>query len=183
MELHFPDSLDERITHRCMQYWDTHPMFNAWMTVVARWTPVHMVGLIVLVAVDILPSTVCSSCLRGTAFAAIAGAVMGRIVNEPLSRWVRRPRPFEFLSVSPLLVHKGGDAFPSNHSTGAFALAFGCMHIPGYFQVLLGMAVLLSVSRVYTGLHHFSDVMAGVLHGILMGSVAVWLVTIWHICG
>lgn len=183
MELHFPDSLDEHISRRCMQRWPTHMWFNAWMTVAARWTPILMMGSIALIVVGFFPGTASPRCLHASAFAAIVAAIVGRLVNEPLSRWVRRPRPFESLQVLPLISHKGGDAFPSNHTTGAFALAFGCSHIPGYFEVLLALAILLSTARVYTGLHHLSDVIAGALHGSLLGSIAAWIaVVLLHTC-
>ena len=41
---------------------------------------------------------------------------------------------------------------------------------------LLGLAALVALSRVYLGMHYWSDVLAGSLLGVAIGLAAVWLV-------
>lgn len=66
-----------------------------------------------------------------------------------------------------------GYSFPSNHSANSFALATVLAHatpavaIPAY-----GIAILISFSRVYVGVHFPFDVLAGAMMGYAIG----WLV-------
>jgi undecaprenyl-diphosphatase len=63
-------------------------------------------------------------------------------------------------------------AFPSGHATAAFTaatlLAQGNSAGPFYF----GLAALVASSRVYTRMHHASDVLAGAALGFVFGRVA-----------
>ncbi|MCE1255030.1 MAG: phosphatase PAP2 family protein [Anaerolineae bacterium] len=62
-------------------------------------------------------------------------------------------------------------SFPSGHATRAFMLAFMAWGLgPLWFAILLALwAPLVSLARVYVGVHYFSDVLAGALLGILIG--------------
>jgi undecaprenyl-diphosphatase len=63
-------------------------------------------------------------------------------------------------------------SFPSGHATAAFTaatlLADGTRGGVAYF----GLAALVAASRVYVGLHHPSDVVAGAALGLVFGAVA-----------
>jgi undecaprenyl-diphosphatase len=147
------------------------------MVVIAAWTPIIMLAVIALstIGYGVPPShdSVHGADPAVAASAAVVSAIIGRILNEPISRWVNRARPFEAAGFQPLLDHETGQAFPSNHATGAFALAVSMAHVPGYFGVLLVLAILLCMARIYNGLHHFTDVVAGVLHGSLVACVVL----------
>jgi membrane-associated phospholipid phosphatase len=62
-------------------------------------------------------------------------------------------------------------SFPSGHATRATLLAVMAMGLgPGWFGgLLLVWAPLVSLARVATGVHYLSDVLAGILIGLLMG--------------
>lgn len=141
------------------------------MMVCALWTPVVMLALITAAAWGwgVSPDRVALAHRHG--WLAVAAAVLVRVLQEPLSRWWDRPRPFE-AGYAPLLAHGRGGSFPSNHAAGAFALASAFAGVPGYGPVLWVLAGWLALARVYCGLHHPVDVVAGALHGALMGS---WL--------
>lgn len=79
-----------------------------------------------------------------------------------------RPRPYEahageahlFLSPSP------DPSFPSDHATAAFAIAVSIwLRHRRAGWLALGMAVLLSLSRVAVGTHYPGDVLGGALLG------------------
>ncbi|MCL6626725.1 phosphatase PAP2 family protein [Alicyclobacillus shizuokensis] len=165
---------DERWVMYVCGLWRRWPTLNACMMVIARWTPIVMVCVIAAAA---LSQT--SSATRLAGFSAIAAAVLARAINELVTRVFRRPRPFERLSFLPLLAHERGGSFPSNHATGAFALAVSMTGVPGVGLILFVLAVLLAISRVYVGLHYPTDVLAGVLHGTFVAVVVSTAVSVW----
>ncbi len=172
LRLHFPDELDAKVMHWFTARWNRMFWLDATMIVLAKWTPIVMLGVIVAASTGLfLPKSQHTHALSAGILAVIS-ATLARAVNEPISRLANRPRPFETLGFRPLLTHDAGHAFPSNHATGAFALAMSFISLPGYFSILFCLAVLLSLSRIYNGLHHPTDVVAGALHG----TAAAWLV-------
>ncbi len=66
-------------------------------------------------------------------------------------------------------------SFPSGHATRVFFLASMAWGIaPIWFAILLTIwAPLVSISRIQTGLHYLSDVIAGAILGWLMGKLAL----------
>lgn len=66
-------------------------------------------------------------------------------------------------------------SFPSGHATRVFFLATMAWGIaPLWFALLLTIwAPLVAISRVMTGVHYVSDILAGMIIGILFGIVAV----------
>lgn len=80
-----------------------------------------------------------------------------------------RPRPF-VLNEATKLIDKSPleKSFPSDHTAIAFALAFSL-----YFYnkklggVLLFLAFLVGLGRIYVGVHYPSDILGGILVGFL----------------
>ncbi len=102
--------------------------------------------------------------------ATIAAAVaLG--VNQIIIRLWARPRPFVDHHAIMLLTPSTDPSFPSDHSTFAFAVAVALfLGIRRIGIVALVIAAMIAFSRVYTGEHYVSDVLAGAIIG---GSVAV----------
>ncbi|MCW8804229.1 MAG: phosphatase PAP2 family protein [Ignavibacteriaceae bacterium] len=64
----------------------------------------------------------------------------------------------------------GGFSFPSNHALNNFAAAVFLLRLfPAYKWIFLMVAILISISRVYLGVHYPSDVLGGALIGIVFG--------------
>jgi len=88
---------------------------------------------------------------------------------------VRRSRPPGKWSVT----YRNTDphSFPSGHAARASMLAVITILIaPLWAAVLMVLwAVMVSLSRVLTGMHYFSDVFAGVMLGIVAGQFSVLL--------
>lgn len=102
------------------------------------------------------------------------GAVMGTIaaalalaINQPIAAAVDRARPYVTHPHARLLIDRSHDpSFPSDHATGAFAIAVAVWffdRIAG--ALLLVLALILSFARVYAGTHYPSDVVGGAAIG------------------
>lgn len=64
----------------------------------------------------------------------------------------------------------GGFSFPSNHALNNFAAAIFLIRLfPAYKWAFLIVAILISISRIYLGVHYPSDVIGGALIGAAFG--------------
>lgn len=106
-------------------------------------------------------------------FAAVGSAIL----TEALKLFFERPRPDTHLR----LVEVSGYSYPSGHSLASAAIYFTIAVILCHdFQkakqkilivsAFLFLIALISISRIYLGVHYFSDVLAGVLLGICWAS-------------
>ena len=115
--------------------------------------------------------------------AALIGTLL--INNIILKNLVARTRPYEVIEGLTYLVKKPTDfSFPSGHSGCAFAAA--CImfrRLPGKYGVpALILAIVISLSRLYVGVHYPSDVLFGIISGIVISYVAEWIVgRLWKI--
>lgn len=176
MQLSFLDRLDDAVVLAVQRLW-RYPTLNAAMIVIARYTPLVMLACIAFAGSGLLRTGDVTATAQVGPAASIIAAVAARLLNEPITHAIARRRPFEEHAVLPLVKHESGGSFPSNHATGAFALATGCLNVPGISGILFTLAILLCISRVYCGLHYFTDVWFGALHGLLAGSLTLWIAT------
>jgi len=90
------------------------------------------------------------------------------IITEIIRFFWERPRPFINNSVNLLLEHSASPSFPSGHAAFFFALsAMVYLYNKKAGIWFLITSFLISVSRVYGGIHWPSDILAGALIGII----------------
>lgn len=97
----------------------------------------------------------------------------------------KRIRPSRSIEDVRLLVKRGGKyGFPSNHA----ANVTGAMMILLYFfrrykYVFASIALLISYSRVYVGVHYPADVFFGVLVGVIFALfwIYIWIIVSNHL--
>lgn len=100
----------------------------------------------------------------------LAGALgpVAIVINFAVKLIVRRPRPV-LEGLPPLGGAPSSLSFPSAHTTSSFACATAMARIAPEAAVLFALAVAISVTRPYLGMHYPSDVLGGVLLGVGLG--------------
>jgi undecaprenyl-diphosphatase len=105
----------------------------------------------------------------------IALALAAAVANGPAKLLVRRRRPFRHSRPALIRIPRS-TSFPSGHSATAFAFATGAVaELPPLAPVLIPLAGAVAYSRVHTGVHYPSDVMAGAAIGVGSGALATRL--------
>ena len=115
---------------------------------------------------------------------AVAIILDGVSVNLILKNVFARPRPFDFEAWKgvfqyPGLIKKPMDySFPSGHTVVCFAGAVSLFAADKKWMGVVGtvLAVLVAFSRIYLHVHYCTDVLAGVVIGILCGVFAMLIV-------
>lgn len=104
-----------------------------------------------------------------------AGSLSWMMTEFILKPIVSRSRPG--LELGAIIVGQGnsGFSFPSGHATTAFAMATVlAAYEPRFGWIFVSVAILISWSRVYLGVHYSSDVIAGALLGWAIGKMALF---------
>ncbi len=83
---------------------------------------------------------------------------------------IDRPRPFDVLDVTPLENHSSGHSFPSLHCSSSFVITMALYYIhPFVGSVGLIVSIFVAVSRLLSGVHYPSDIIAGIIIGTVFG--------------
>lgn len=114
------------------------------------------------------------------------------INNIWLKNWIARTRPYEVIEGLKLITKIPSDySFPSGHTSSSLCAAvvyWKCSreykksgNAAFYFPtaaawVLMVLAILISLSRLYVGVHYPTDVLGGAITGILIG----WFVVAFY---
>ncbi len=99
-----------------------------------------------------------------------AAALTTQVITSVLKLVFGRDRPpAVVLDPKPLLEVPTTSSFPSGHASTSFACAYVLSRLaPRLAPAFYALAVLISLSRVYIGVHYPLDVLAGALLGTLV---------------
>lgn len=113
---------------------------------------------------------------RRTGVTSAVAMVIGLLaVNLVLKNWIARIRPYELVEGLQRIIEKQKDfSFPSGHACNSFAAGWAMFRglkkrwgVPA-----LILAILISLSRMYVGVHYPTDVLAGAAIGIAAAEAA-----------
>ena len=112
---------------------------------------------------------------RKTGFSVALSLIIGLIIgNLILKNLVGRIRPYEFNEGVEILVARLSDySFPSGHTLASFEAATVLLIRDKRLGVpALVLAVAIAFSRLYLYVHYPTDVLAGIILGVLIGIFA-----------
>lgn len=100
-------------------------------------------------------------------FAVLFSGVLAYSVSTLIGFIYFRPRPFVALGFDPLvLMAETSKSFPSNHATGAFAVAMALWFIDKRVgAAAFAVAAIIAYLRIAVGVHYPIDAVAGVMVG------------------
>ncbi|MGC0417267.1 phosphatase PAP2 family protein [Embleya sp. AB8] len=152
---------------------DTH-----WLnSPVLAWTSYGAALFILLLLVGWWQARRADAATMASAVGAIAGAGIAYLANSGIKDAFHEPRPCRALPRAFLVEScpaANDYAFPSNHTSVAFAAAVGLLLVNrrlGLFALVA--AVLMGASRVYVGAHYPHDVAVGAVVGTIVAILTV----------
>lgn len=164
-------SLVQRVDRRLMRrsFGARSPVLDSSLVAITRAANYSRLWLLIAGALSIFGA---GQGRRAAGRGLIAIAIAAAVANGPAKLLVRRRRPSS--RRQPALIRMPrSTSFPSGHTATAFAFATGAgAELPVLTPVLVPLAGAVAYSRVYTGVHYPSDVLAGVGIGIGSGLLA-----------
>ncbi len=100
--------------------------------------------------------------------------ILALLINVIISHIWFRPRPFLTIPHhTELVAHSADASFPSDHTSGSFGFAAGSWGrqqkwISWLFTII---AVLVMIARVFVGVHYPTDVIGGMIVGIIASQI------------
>lgn len=99
---------------------------------------------------------------------ALLALAISQIIVHSLKRLLNRERPYKILEqLNTFGIDLSDYSFPSGHTTASFSLATSlALNIPRFTIIVLFLAMLIAISRIYLGVHYPTDVVAGLILGV-----------------
>ncbi|WP_307394968.1 phosphatase PAP2 family protein [Bacillus horti] len=147
-------------------YWCNHRIRHTFLD---QLLPIitHLGGAVCTIAITLLLIVMTSGEWQAAAIQSLIALTLSHIPIAILKKLFRRKRPY--LAITDVNVCKNplqDYSFPSGHTTAIFAVVTPFIYVaPFLLYVLVPIAGLVALSRIYLGLHYPSDCIVGFLIG------------------
>lgn len=150
-----------------------NPVLDALMCAITRLGDAGIFWILLCAVLLILPRT------RKSGAILMAALLVDLVVcNGILKPLVHRIRPFDAKTGIELLVKRPTDySFPSGHTAASFASVMA-LYLAGEKKLWISalvLAVLIAFSRLYLYVHYPTDVLGGMIIGVISGALGYWL--------
>jgi undecaprenyl-diphosphatase len=114
---------------------------------------------------------------RVMAFQGLFALTLAYTVNRIIELFIYRERPFISHNIKQLIEHAANSSFPSDHATKAIVIAATLLLSAYRFKYIwFFLALGVAFSRVWVGVHYPFDVIAGIVHGLLIALFTQYVV-------
>lgn len=135
------------------------PIWNRWVVFLAKVFPLTVIILYIGTSLFLLFTQ------NEQVWLFLAVPAFCFVLVTVLRKRIHRVRPYDAMGYLPLLPKESGKAnsFPSRHTASAWVIACACWYLsPVFGSIMILIALLVGVTRVLTGVHYLSDVLAGI---------------------
>ena len=149
------------------------PILDSLMCMITKLGEAGAIWIILAVILLLIPKT------RKTGAIVVAALAVDIVLcNGILKPFIGRIRPCDINTSIQLLVARPDDfSFPSGHTAASFAAVTALFFAKEKYRYpALVLAVLIAFSRLYLYVHYPTDILGGILVGILCGVIA-YLIT------
>ena len=162
---------------RQLFFWINHRLNNRFMNVFL-YTLTHLGGATFTISFTVLLGLLAPSPWNTVGWQALTALAISHLPVALIKKLYPRIRPHLALPDirtfrKPLVDH----SFPSGHTTAIFSITVPIMlAFPALTWILLPLALIVALSRMYLGLHYPSDCLVGALLGTVsaVGTVMLW---------
>lgn len=168
----FIDEIDKRIIdfiYNHLQYSSLNKPME-WITLLGNDGVIWMFLICILMMLKKYRKMACT-----VAFAFLLSRMIGAQILKPL---IHRPRPFLELTYIDIFISKPTSySFPSCHAISAFAstgVIVKMIKQKPYKIFFIAFAFLLAFSRLYLMVHYLSDILAGIILGLICSKIALY---------